>query len=52
MGNEAGYGCCFEEAARYFGVKYVRLHDVDKESNHPTAKGMKAISDQLSEQLL
>ena len=39
---------CFEEAARHFGVKCVSLRDIDKESNHPTAKGMTAICQQVS----
>ena len=43
---------CFETAAKAFGVKFVRLHDVDKVNNHPSAKGMAAICDQIAEVLL
>ncbi len=43
---------CFETAAEHFGVKSVRLYDVDKENNHPSAKGMAAICDQIAEVLL
>lgn len=39
---------CFEEAAKAFGVKFVRLHDVDKVNNHPSAAGMTAICDQVA----
>ncbi len=38
---------CFEVAAKHFGVKSIRLHDIDKVGNHPTAKGMQAICDQV-----
>ena len=39
---------CFEAAAKHFGVKSVRLHDIDKVSAHPTAKGMAAICEQVA----
>ena len=39
---------CFEIAAKHFGVKSVRLHDIDKENNHPSAKGMAAICEQIA----
>ena len=39
---------CFEAAAKAFGVKFVRLHDVDKINNHPSAAGMTAICQQVS----
>ena len=39
---------CFEVAAKRFGVKSVRLHDIDKVSAHPTAKGMAAICEQIA----
>lgn len=39
---------CFEEAAKAFGVKFVRLHDIDKVNNHPSAAGMTAICDQVA----
>ena len=43
---------CFETAAKHFGVKCVKLHDIDKESNHPTSSGMEAICEQLAEALM
>jgi len=39
---------CFENAADYFGVNFVRLQNIDKESNHPTAIGMAEICDQVA----
>lgn len=39
---------CFEKAAKHFGVKCVRLQNIDKENNHPTAKGMAAICEQVA----
>lgn len=39
---------CFIEAAKHFGVTYVRLQDIDKENNHPSAKGMAAICEQVA----
>ena len=39
---------CFEVAAKHFGVKSVRLQDIDKVSAHPTAKGMAAICEQVA----
>lgn len=39
---------CFEAAAKAFGVKFVRLHDVDKVNNHPSAAGMAAICQQVA----
>ena len=35
-----------EQVAKYYGVKYVRLKDIDN-PGHPTAKGMKQISEQV-----
>ena len=43
---------CFETAAKAFGVKFVRLHDVDKVNNHPSASGMAAICEQVAEALV
>ena len=43
---------CFETAAKQFGVKCVALHGIDKESNHPSQKGMETICRQLAEALL
>ena len=39
---------CFEEAAKAFGIKSVRLHDVDKVNNHPSDSGMVAICEQVA----
>ena len=40
---------CIEDAAAHFGAKSVRLkNNVSKENNHPTAAGMKQISEQLT----
>ncbi len=38
---------CFEVAAKAFDAKFVRLQDIDKENNHPTATGMAAICEQV-----
>ena len=38
---------CMESAAQYYGVKSVRLKNIDKLDNHPTVAGMQAISDQV-----
>ena len=38
---------CMEWAADYFGVKIVRLKDVQKKDGHPTAKGMTTICDEI-----
>ena len=43
---------CFEEVAKQFGVKCVALHDIDKENNHPSQKGMASICQQLADALL
>ena len=39
---------CFEVAAKHFGVKIVRLQNIDKVYNHPTAAGMATICDQVA----
>lgn len=31
----------------HYGVTYIQLHDIDKRQGHPTAKGMKAIAEQV-----
>ena len=36
-----------EEAAKYFGVKYIPLQNIDKENGHPTVKGMQSIAQQI-----
>ena len=38
---------CMEKAAEHYGLKSLRLHDVDKENGHPTVKGMTEICDQI-----
>lgn len=39
---------CFETAAKHYGVKCVRLQNIDKESGHPIASGMQAICKQVA----
>lgn len=36
-----------DEACAHYGVPVVRLHDIDKTSNHPTAGGMTSICEQV-----
>lgn len=36
-----------EEIAKYFDVKFIRLSYIDKESGHPTAKGMEMIAEEV-----
>lgn len=43
----AEIGDCIELAGKHFGVKTVRLHDIDKIEGHPTVKGMAEICDQV-----
>lgn len=38
---------CMEQAAKRYGLISVRLHDIDKENGHPTAKGMAEICEQV-----
>lgn len=38
---------CMEKAAEYYGIKSVKLQDIDKEGEHPTKKGMKDIGEQV-----
>ena len=40
-------GECIELAGKHFGVRTVRLHDIDKLEGHPTVKGMSEICDQV-----
>ncbi len=35
----------------HYGVKWILLHDIDKQSGHPSQKGMKAIAEQIAEKL-
>ncbi len=37
----------YEEMARHYGIATLRLADIDKESGHPTAKGMQTIAEQF-----
>lgn len=39
---------CFEIAAKHYGLKCVRLQNIDKENGHPTAAGMQAICKQVA----
>ena len=34
---------------QHYGVKYILLHDIDKQWGHPSQRGMKQIADQLAE---
>ena len=43
------FGNSLVEICEHYGVDSVRLHDIDKQAGHPTEKGMKQISDQISE---
>lgn len=36
---------------RHYGVEYIQLHDIDKQSGHPSKAGMKAFADQVTEVL-
>lgn len=36
-----------EEICRHYGVKLIRLHDIDKKSGHPSIAGMKSFADQV-----
>lgn len=42
---------CFENASKRYGIKVIRLHDLDKTWGHPTVKGMKLIKEQILENL-
>lgn len=35
------------EICKHYGVKYIKLHDVDKKDGHPTIKGHAAIAEQI-----
>lgn len=35
------------EACKHYGVKYIKLHDIDKKNGHPTIKGHAAIASQI-----
>lgn len=39
------------EICKYYGVKYILLHDIDKQSGHPTIKGHAEIASQIKEAL-
>lgn len=36
---------------RHYGVEYIQLHDIDKQSGHPSKAGMKAFANQVTEAL-
>lgn len=36
---------------QHYGVKCIELHDIDKQSGHPSVKGMRQIADQIIEAL-
>ena len=40
---------CMEEVSKRYGVKLVRLLDIDKECAHPTKQGMRQIASQVFE---
>lgn len=31
----------------HYGIKCIRLHDIDKKNGHPSIKGMKSIAEQV-----
>lgn len=35
------------EVCKHYGVKYIKLHDIDKKNGHPTIKGHAAIASQI-----
>jgi hypothetical protein len=37
------------EVCKHYNVKLVELHDIEKQSGHPSINGMKSICDQLLE---
>lgn len=40
-----------EEICRHYGVEYVKLHDIDKITGHPSVKGMAQIKNQVLDYL-
>ena len=48
----AEIGDCIELAGKHFGVRTIRLHDIDKIEGHPTVKGMSEICDQVYDSLI
>ena len=46
-GIKTEIGDCMEKAVEKYGLKSVRLHDIDKINDHPTVKGMAQISEQI-----
>ena len=40
---------CLRHAAEHFGADFVELHNIDKESGHPTVLGMEQICEQVME---
>lgn len=44
---KASFAAAMEEIAAHYQVGSVRLYDIDKSSNHPTAAGMTSIAEQV-----
>lgn len=40
-----------DSISRHYGIDNVRLHDIEKQAGHPSVAGMKAICDQVGDQL-
>lgn len=38
---------CLENATKHFGIKLIRLENIDKDFGHPTALGMEQIAEQI-----
>lgn len=38
-----------DEICRHYGVPNIRLHDIEKQTGHPSIKGMKSINEQIWE---
>lgn len=39
---------CIEVVSNQYGIKNIKLYDIEKESSHPTVKGMESIYEQVS----
>ena len=42
---------CIKQASKHYGIKAIELKDIEKNFNHPTPNGMKAICEQVFENL-
>ena len=42
---------CLENAAKHFGIKLIRLENIDKDFGHPTPLGMQQIASQVKAQI-